>query len=109
MKTKLLKKVRKRFEIIHMPAGFVECGERYEYNLFKLTDSTNSWYERFAQLEYRQGKQQFCEDHNIFQTKADCIYSLQKLIVKRLISEGHRGKKDRAIRNSHFKVWHNSL
>lgn len=107
MKTRLLKKVRKRFEIIHMPKGFVECGKRYEYNLFKLTDSTNSWYERYAQLGYRSGELQFCEDHDILHTETECIHRLQRRIIDRLRSEGHRGRKDRVIKNAHFKVWYN--
>lgn len=44
MKVKLLKKIRKRFSIIHMPKGFVDNdGDLYDYNLFKLVDKSNDY------------------------------------------------------------------
>lgn len=109
MKTKLLKKVRKRFDIIWMPNGFTSFGERYEYNLYKLTDSTNSFYERFAQFGFKDGKRQFCKDEHIFQTKEECIDYLKQCIINRLRSEDHLGRKDRAMNSSHIKVWYNKL
>jgi hypothetical protein len=109
MKTKLLKKVRKRFDIIWMPNGFTSFGERYEYNLYKLTDSNNSFYERFAQLRHKDGNRQFCKDGHIFQTKEECINHLKQCILNRLRSEGHLGRKDRDMNNSHIKVWYNKL
>jgi len=36
MKVKLLKKVRKRFSIIHLPKGMFYLDEEYNYNLFKI-------------------------------------------------------------------------
>jgi hypothetical protein len=106
MKTKLLKKTRKRFEIIHMPKGFTSCGNRYEFNLFKLTDSTNSWFERYSQLGRKDCKMQFCEPHHIFETEKECIERLQKIIISRLRDEGHLGRKDYVIKKLHKKVWH---
>ena len=106
MKVKLLKKVRKRFEIIHMPSGFTENGDRYEYNLYKLTDSTNSWYERFAQLGRKTGDKQFVDGTIIFKTENDCIYYLKRCILNRLRGEGHVGRKDHNMKNKHKKVWH---
>lgn len=106
MKAKLLKKVRKRFEIIHMPAGFTSYGDRYEYNLYKLTDSTNSFYEQFAQLGRKAGDRQFLSDQFIFETENECVHLLKKCIIDRLRSEGYRGKKDYHIKNQHKKVWH---
>jgi hypothetical protein len=106
MKTKLLKKVRKRFDIIWMPNGFTSFGDRYEYNLFRLTDSTNRFYERYAQLGYKNSNTQFQKDEFIFQTREECIYHLKQCILDRLRSEGHRGRKDHYMNNSHIKVWY---
>ena len=109
MEAKLLKKTRKRFEIIHMPKGFTAHGERYEYNLFLLTDSTNEWYERYSQLGRKDAKIQFCEPNHIFETKKECIDFLQKKIISRLRSEGYLGRKDYLIEKLHKKVWYSCL
>ena len=109
MKTKLLKKVRKRFDIIWMPNGCTLFGDRYEYNLFRLTDSTNQFYERYAQLGRKDGDKQFQKDELIFETSNECIYYLKQCILNRLRSEGHLGRKDRVMNNSHIKVWYNKL
>jgi hypothetical protein len=106
MKTKLLKKSRKRFEIIHMPKGFTSCGNRYEYNLYKLTDSTNEWYERYAQLGRKDDNIQFQKDEFIFETESECIYYLKQCILNRLRGEGHLGRKDVWMKKKHKKVWH---
>lgn len=106
MKTKLLKKVRKRFEITHMPKGFSSCGERYEYNLFKLTDSTNQWYERYSQLGRKEGNMQFQKDEFIFETENESIAYLKQCILDRLRGEGHLGRKDYSLNKLHTKVWY---
>ena len=106
MKTKLLKKSRKRFEIIHMPKGFTSWGNRYEYNLYKLTDSTNEWYERYAQLGRKDDNIQFQKDEFIFETESECIYYLKQCILNRLRGEGHLGRKDVWMEKKHKKVWH---
>lgn len=106
MKVKLLKKVRRRFEIIHMPKGFSSCGDIYEYNLYRLTDSTNEFYERYAQLGRKEGNMQFQKDELIFETESECIYYLKQCILSRLRGEGHRGKKDHDMKNAHTKVWY---
>ena len=106
MKTRLLKKIRKRFEIVHMPLGFTSCGERYEYNLFKLTDSTNGYWDRYAQWGRKPGKMQFQKDHLIFETEKECISYLKSEIIEKLRREGYRGKKDHDMKRSTKKVWH---
>jgi len=107
MKTKLLRKVRKRFEILHLPMGFTSCGERYEFNLFQLTDSTNQYYERYAQFKFDDSKEkQFCHDEQIFDTEKECIDYLKSLIIYRLKGEGHRGVKDKKMEDATKKVWH---
>jgi hypothetical protein len=106
MKTKLLKKVRKRFEIVHMPKGFTSCGERFEYNLYRLTDSNSQWYERYSQLGRKDSDIQFQKDEFIFQTESECIDYLRQCILDRLRSEGHRGCKDHSMEKAHKKVWY---
>lgn len=106
MKVKLLKKVRKRFEIIHMPNGFTFSGYRYEHNLFKLTDSTNEWFERYAQLGRTPGEIQFQKDELIFETEKECIDYLKGQILYRLRGEGYKGVKDVKMKQKHKKVWY---
>jgi hypothetical protein len=107
MKTKLLKKVRKRFEIVHMPKGFESSGDIYEFNLFKLNDSTNPYYERYAQLKRKPDvSRQFCDKLNIYETEKECIEHLKRCIISRLRSEGHRGVRDKKLSKTHKKVWH---
>ena len=106
MKVKLLKKARRRFEITHMPKGFTAWGDRYEYNLYKLTDSTNEFYERYAQLGRKDGNTQFQKDEFIFETESECMAYLKQCILNRLRSEGHLGRKDKHMEKLHTKVWY---
>jgi hypothetical protein len=108
MKVKLLKKVRKRFDIIHMPEGFVSWGDRYTYNLYELTDKVRTLYSNvYAQLGRKPNSdKQFCKEKRIFETEAECINYLKSVIIERLRSEGHRGAKDAKIKNKHRKVWY---
>lgn len=108
MKTKLLKKVRKRFQITHHPKGLSLFGSIFDFNLFVLTDNTNSYYERTAQCGRDNTKEeQFCEPNRIFKTEKECIDYLKSLIIIRLRGEGFRGKKDSIIKSSVTKVWYN--
>lgn len=106
MKTRLLKKVRKRFEIIHMPNGFTSSGRRNEWNLFKLTDSSNNYFATYSQLGHKEGDVQFAKESQIFETKEECIHYLKGVIIDRLRDEGHLGAKDHSIKKMHTKVWH---
>jgi hypothetical protein len=107
MKTRLLKKVRKRFDIIHMPEGFTYSGSVYDYNLFKLVDHTNQFFETYTQLGTKLNSvAQFCGESRIFETEAECINYLKDVILHRLRSEGHRGTKDNKRKSKHRKVWH---
>lgn len=106
MKVKLLKKVRKRFNITHLPIGVSSNGERYEYNLYMLTDSTNEYFERYVQCGRKNGDIQFQNDGLIFETEKECIDRLKKMIVQRLRSEGYRGRKDHKMKQSEKKVWY---
>ncbi len=108
MKVKLLKKVRKRFQITHHPKGISCYGEKYEFNLFILTDDTNSYYERTTQCGLNPSEDtQYCGPSRIFETEKECIDYLKLLIISRLRGEGLRGKKDKVIKSSAVKVWYN--
>ena len=107
MKIKLLKKARKRFDIIHMPEGFTYSGSVYDYNLFKLVDHTNQFFEKYTQLGPKPNSDvQFCDKSRIFETEAECINYLKDLIISRLRSEGYRGAKDNKRKRKHRKVWY---
>jgi hypothetical protein len=105
MKTRLLKSVRKRFEITHMPLGCIAWGERYNYNLFKLTDVENPHWERYVQLGLSEDGRQFTTSEYIFTTEQDCINSLKMEIVQALRNEGYTGRKDSMMEKSCKKVW----
>ena len=106
MKVRLLKKARKRFDIIHMPEGFAYSGSVYDYNLFKLVDHTNQFFEVYTQLGPTNSVVQFCDKSRIFETEAECINYLKDVILHRLRSEGHRGTKDDKRKRKHRKVWY---
>lgn len=98
MKVKLLKKVRKRFEIIHLPNGFCAFGDTYNYNLFKLSDKKDTYKirDKYAQLgRILNQKMQFTTMDAIFDTEEECIYYLKSLIIVRLKKEGFIGVKDK--------------
>jgi hypothetical protein len=101
MKTKLLRKVRKRFEIIHMPKGYISkhYGYHYDYNLFKLVDksSGNNWDSVFVQLGYNLSPIDRYYGSNVFHTEKECIEFLKAEIIKRLRSEGYRQRKDKKV------------
>lgn len=107
MKAKLLKKVRKRFGIFHMPNGFLSnYNNHYNYNLFKLEDSDDfsGFNTVYAQLGRREDGKKFCGD--IFDTKEECINFLKSKIIDRLRIEGHKQRKDKVIQKAQIKVWH---
>jgi hypothetical protein len=108
MKVKLLKKTRKRFDIIHFPKGKVIYGVHYDYNIFQLVDNNDSgiyWHsDRYAQLGEKPGDKIWCED--IFNTKKECIDFLKKRIVKYLRNEYSALGSKRKKLNNGIKVWY---
>jgi hypothetical protein len=112
MKTKLLKKVRRRFEIYHMPNGFIYDSHHYDYNLFKLVDNEDidDGHTIYAQLGKREDGRKYVDEIfnsvEIFNTEVECINFLKSMIIKRLRSEGYGQRKDKQINNQHKKVWH---
>lgn len=103
MKTKLLKKTRKRFEISHLPNGFVLNGRIFDYNLFLLEDATNEYYQVYAQLGRSENKQ-FCDE--VFETEKECISYLKDTIIWRLKKEGHKNRKMKTIHTKKTLVWY---
>jgi hypothetical protein len=104
MKTILLKKVKKRFEIFHYPKGILFSKDYYGYNLFKLVDNDNSgYYDKYAQLGEAKNGRNFVDE--IFDTEKECIDYLKSRIIVRLKSEGYKQRKDKIIQNSVKKVW----
>ena len=111
MKVKLLKKVRKRFEIYHLPKGLVDNGTHYDYNLFRLVDNNNKTdlysnfkYVKYAQIGRKEGRNQWVDQ--IFDTEQEGIDYLKSVIIKRLKSEGHKQRKDKTIQMVQKKVWY---
>jgi len=105
MKTKLLKQVRKRFEIFHLPNGFISDGTHFNYNLFKLIDYNHtSFWDAYAQVKNKTN-QRFVDSESIFDTETECINYLKQRIIKRLRNEGHKQRKDKQI-TKQIKVWH---
>jgi hypothetical protein len=100
MKVKLLKKVRKRFQIVHYPNGL--CGFESK-DIFKLSDNQNSYFSIWAQC-HKDGDPLFCED--TFPTKSECVNFLLGEIIKKLREEGHRQR--RFIKKYEMKlIWYN--
>jgi hypothetical protein len=103
MKTKLLRKVKKRFEILHYPKGITIHNDHYNYNLFKLVDHEGSYYDKYAQLGGKLCRNKFVDE--IFDTEKECIDYLKSRIIVRLKHEGYKQRKDKIIQNSVKKVW----
>lgn len=106
MKTKLLKKVRKRFAIVHLPNGFVAFGNHFNYNLLKLVDNYNEYNDEYAQIGWKPGGTQFSHNDQIFDTREQAINYLKDRIIIKLKMEGYLNKQDREILNQTKKIWH---
>ena len=105
MKIKLLRKVRRRFEINHLPKGLIIDKVHYDNNLFQLIDHKNGYfYNRYTQLGKKEDVNRFVDD--IFYTETECINYLKSIIIKILRSEGHKQRKDKIIETTVKKVWH---
>ena len=107
MKVKLLKKVRKRFEIFHRPDGVVIGNTHYKYNLFNLVDNDGGYwsYDNYAQLGVIPGPHKFCD--RIFDTEKECIDYLRNNIIRILRSESYKqSSKSKRINNNRTKVWY---
>jgi hypothetical protein len=106
MKVKLLKKTRKRFAITHHPMGITQYNHRYHFNLFRLTDNYNEYFDCFTQLGRKETEIQFSSDDKIFETEGECINYLKSVIINILRYKGYRGKKDKIFKDKSKKVWY---
>lgn len=104
MKVKLLKKVRKRYSIIHMPNGFVEYGRHYNYNLYKLIDRENQYNYDIVQCGGKYGMKRYCD--TIFETEQECISYLKDSIISMLKRDGYLNRKMRNAQKTHVKKYY---
>jgi hypothetical protein len=107
MNIKLLKKVRKRFKIMHYPNGVEIFGDRYDYNLYELHDDKDIRARiQTVQLGVKENSNiQFCSKERIFHTEKECIIYLKTMIIKILREEGYRGRKDKLIKLNEKRVY----
>jgi len=115
MNVKLLKKVRKRFKIIHLPNGFIDYqGYHYDVNLFQLTDRKNlmmgsEYYTQLGIINQNSSNKNTTISlpftQNIFYTERDCIVFLKRKIIDILRKEGYRGRKDKKIMEKNKRVF----
>jgi hypothetical protein len=115
MKVRLLKKVRKRFKIIHLPNGFIDYqGHHYDVNLFQLTDRNtlmmgSEYYAQLGIINKNSSNKNTAITlpftQNIFYTERDCIAYLKRVIIDILRKEGYRGRKDKKIMEKYKRVF----
>jgi len=100
MKAKLLKKVRRRFKIIHKPLGHQwNDGSVSGGNHFWLIDNTN---EHFTVQAYVRNSTKSVEE---FSTEKECIDYLKEQIICRLKCEGYRSREGNIVTKSYKQVW----
>lgn len=114
MKTKLLKKIRKQYQIIHHPNGVFGLGNKhYNFNIFALYDTTDVF--GFSRKDSCQLKEnpneeiQWEKPHKIFQTEQECINYLKDRIIKIMRHKyPSMSTKERNMKTkSNKKVWYN--
>lgn len=86
--------------------GITQCNHRYQFNLFRLIDNHNEYFQRFVQLKRKDTEIQFSSDDKIFETEGECINYLKSVIINILRNEGYRGKKDKIFKDKSKKVWY---
>ena len=107
MKTKLLKKVRKRFSIVHYPKGYLSERNEYNYhNTFTLYDKNfssriNSYLESVVVTTNPLSTRK-----PTFLTEKEAIEFLMKKIIRTLREEGYKQRKDNEIVKTYKKVWY---
>lgn len=106
MKAKLLKKARKRFSIVHLPNGFLSGGEHYNFNIFQLIDDKATFGIGNYMFQVSEGTGLMCKFvERTYNTEQECIYAIQRQIIKRLRCEGFKQRRDRKIYTK--KIWYN--
>jgi len=106
MKIKLLKKTRKRFQILHLPDGIINnYGVHYNYNLYQLTDSKGFGIPDYAQLGKNELEERQFASH-IFETHKECVDYLKQIIINRVKMDNYdMGRKNKQINKKIIKVW----
>lgn len=108
MKTKLLKKSRKRFTIEHLPAGYIGCrGDIYDYNLFRVLDIKRRFYDfdNYVQVGINIKGSQFC--NRIVDTEVEAFNICKQIIIDTLNKEFFMFKrKNQVIHSKIKKVWY---
>jgi hypothetical protein len=106
MKTKLLKKVRKRFSIVHYPKGYIsDSNYHFDHNTFKLFDKKIDS-EYFPHRERVTVNTCSFNYDKSFNTEQEAINYLKGQIIKILREEGYKQRKDNEIIKSYKKVWY---
>jgi hypothetical protein len=96
MKIKLLKKVRRRFKIIHCPKGIVRCNELYEGNYYELIDKENSWRNITVQVKSEVNWTYVSNQH--LSSDKEAIDYLKKKIIDRLKGGGYGTNKSKTTK-----------
>jgi hypothetical protein len=106
MKTKLLKKVRKRFSIVHYPKGYLDDNVHKEENTITL-------YDEKLDSEFFPHRESVVITSNplstskaTFHTEKEAINFLMKKIIATLRREGHKQRKDIELKKTYKKVWY---
>jgi hypothetical protein len=107
MKIKLLKKIRKRFEINHHPKGMIINDKRIDSNIFELIDKGDRFEYTWLVNVGEKKMENIYNNIGSFRTERECIDYLKNTIIIILRKEGFRGKKDKLITKNFKKVWYN--
>ena len=107
MKTKLLKRVRSRFTITHLPTGYIDNdGDRWDYNIFRLDDAKNDFNTEYAQLGRKNtdiNKRDFAP---VFYNEKDCIDYLLFIVIQKLRRNWPKSTKAKNLKLKEIKVWY---
>lgn len=88
MKTKLLKKVRKRYSITHYPNGVVICGSFQKGPVTRLEDNHRNW--RGLSL----------------QGEKDIAFNVLYGYLKEWISQDYKHSRKRKVKTIEEKLWY---
>ena len=111
MKVKLLKKVRERFSIIHMPDGYYDYdGRKVNGNLFCLHDTMCVPQNVYVQVgEYiipgTKLVRNAVPDSRMFDTTTDAVNYLKDLIIDRIKYEYSKMLFYKHSDKTHKKIW----
>jgi hypothetical protein len=106
MKVKLLKKVKKRFKIMHMPKGVILFDEHLEGNLYVLIDEEHCWRGSGVYVEIKKPEEDLKTGFDkAFYTENEAIDYLKSRMIERLKREGYGTSKKNIVRKSYKQIW----